>query len=71
MQERQENDHDRCASCGAEVEVGTERGFAYGPSGALCHECATRRGGVYDVERERWEIEPDLTGLPDERRAHP
>ena len=26
--------------------------------------------GVYDSERERWEVEPDLRDLEDERRPH-
>jgi len=69
-QERDEDDRDICTSCGAAIDVGRERAFSYGPSGVLCHACATRRGGVYDAGRERWEVEPDLTDLPDERRPH-
>ncbi len=52
------------------MDAGIERVYAYGPSGLLCHACARRRGGVYDAERERWTVEPDLTDLPDERRPH-
>jgi hypothetical protein len=61
---------DVCASCGAAVTVDAERSYAYGPSGVLCHACATRRGGVYDATRDRWVVEPDLADLPDERRPH-
>lgn len=61
---------DRCASCGTPLTVGAERSYAFGPSGMLCEACATRRGGVYDAERDRWVVEPDLAGLPDERRPH-
>jgi hypothetical protein len=61
---------DRCASCGVEIDVGTERGYAFGPDGVLCFACATRRGGVYDAVKDRWSTEPDLSGLPDERRPH-
>ena len=59
---------DVCASCGSALTLGAERSYAYGPSGVLCHACARRRGGVYDAELERWVVDPDLTGLPDERR---
>ena len=66
--QRDEDETDVCASCGTPIE---ERGFTYGPSGALCFACARERGGVYDAERDRWEVEPDLADLPDERRPHP
>lgn len=68
--ERDEDDRETCASCGVAIDVGRERAFPYGPSGVLCHACAIRRGGVYDSERERWEVEPDLRDLEDERRPH-
>lgn len=61
---------DRCASCGVELAPATERGYAFGESGVLCYACATRRGGVYDAVQDRWSREPDLSGLPDERRPH-
>jgi len=59
---------DLCASCGAPLTVGAERAFAFGPSGVLCEACAARRGGVYDSRYDRWVVEPDLSGLPDERK---
>ena len=65
--ERDEHESDLCASCGGPID---ERGFRFGPTGALCSACAGERGGVYDAERERWEVEPELGGLVDERRVH-
>jgi recombinational DNA repair protein (RecF pathway) len=71
MTERDRDDiqSDACARCGAPVEsVGIERAYAYGLSEVLCFECARTLGGVYDAETETWAKEPDLRGLPDERR---
>lgn len=71
MQERDEEVPELCASCGSPVQVALERAFAFGESGVLCHACARSRGGVYDAARECWSVEPDVAGLPDERRPHP
>jgi hypothetical protein len=68
-EERDEAGGDVCARCGMVVEsVGLERAYAYGPSGVLCNTCARELGGVYDSETEGWTVDPDLAGLPDERR---
>jgi hypothetical protein len=61
---------ERCAVCGVGLAVATERGYAFGTTGVLCYECATRRGGVYDATHDRWSTEPDVSGLPDERQPH-
>jgi len=58
-----------CASCGLPITLGAETTYAFGPSSILCPACATRRGGVYDAERDRWVVEPDVADLPDERRS--
>ena len=52
-----------CAECGTEIDAASERGFALGGGGALCHECAVRRGGRYDEVHDRWTEEPRLGGL--------
>lgn len=54
-----------CAPCGAQVSDG-ESPFVFGTENVLCPGCALARGGRYDVERDVWEVAPDLTGLPDE-----
>ena len=55
-----------CALCGAPVESDTEGAFGFGTENVLCAECAVARGGRYDVERDVWEVAPDLSGLGDE-----
>lgn len=71
MQDQDEEMTELCASCGSPVQGSLERAFAFGESGVLCPACASRRGGVYDAERECWSVEPDVAGLPDDRRPHP
>lgn len=55
-----------CALCGARITSEAEQGFAFGTDGHLCARCATARGGRYDAERDLWDVEPDLSDLPDE-----
>lgn len=70
MHREEDELRENCVICGIPVAAGIDRGFSYGPSSVLCQSCAIRRGGVYDAERDRWEREPDLRGLPDERAPH-
>ena len=44
----------------------TERGFSFGLRNLLCFDCAVRRGGRYDAERDTWTESPDVAGLADE-----
>jgi hypothetical protein len=52
-----------CADCGAEVEPGIERAYAFGTAGVLCWECAVRRGGAYDGQRDVWTKWPQVDDL--------
>lgn len=56
-----------CAECGAEIDDARDQAYEYtdrmGAEYALCGVCASRRGGVYDLDHERWAVLPDLTGL--------
>jgi hypothetical protein len=63
MHRSEERNLARCAECNAEIDPGRERGFGLGGGGALCFECAVRRGGVYDEVHDRWAEEPSLAGL--------
>jgi hypothetical protein len=54
---------DRCALCGADLDVGRERGFAVGADAALCFACAVARGGRFDEAEQRWVVEPDFGDL--------
>jgi DNA-directed RNA polymerase subunit RPC12/RpoP len=64
-----------CAECGAEIDPSRDPVYTYaddsGSDYALCSVCASRRGGVYDLELERWAILPDLKGLFASQRPHP
>ena len=60
-----------CMDCGAEIWPEVDRAFAYGPEEYLCFECSERRGGVFDIDQDRWTVAPDLCGVADERRPHP
>jgi hypothetical protein len=55
-----------CSACGAAIHEGVQGSFAFGTENALCAGCAAARGGRYDAERDRWDVEPDLAGLGDE-----
>jgi hypothetical protein len=52
-----------CLDCGAEISSATGRSYAFGGSGVLCWECALRRGGSYDAERDDWSVEPGVRDL--------
>jgi hypothetical protein len=60
-----------CCACGASLWPDVDRGFACSPDAYLCFQCAEERGGVYDAQEDRWVVPPDVSGLPEERRAHP
>jgi len=62
---------DDCWLCGDEVQVEVDRGYLVSAEIVLCHECAAKRGGVYDEHEDRWVVPPDLTGLPEELVARP
>jgi len=55
-----------CADCGAEIDAGVERAYAFGTAGVLCWECAVRRGGAYDGQREAWTRLPQVDDLQGE-----
>jgi hypothetical protein len=63
-----------CAECGAEIEGSGDPAYAYadraGAEHALCGVCASRRGGVYDLDLDRWAVLPDLSGLFGAERPH-
>ncbi len=52
-----------CLDCGAEIRIGPDRGFAFGERGALCWDCAIRRGGSYDETHDHWTHEPRIDDL--------
>jgi hypothetical protein len=52
-----------CAECGELVEESVPS-FVLSERYSLCFECAVRRGGLYDVRRDRWTRPPSLEGLP-------
>ncbi len=52
-----------CASCGTLFSIAEERGFGFGEDLALCFDCATQRGGVYDEETDRWTTEPNVADI--------
>lgn len=60
-----------CCECAAPIDAATSRAYVCSPETLLCFTCAERRGGVYEAVQDRWVIPPDVSGLPDERRAHP
>lgn len=59
-----------CTDCGQ--DIGLEASGSYeGTEGvALCWACALRRGGVYDADRDRWLVTPEVGDLGDERQPH-
>ena len=63
-----------CADCGELMEELAPAFESLDGSIILCFECATRRGGLYDAERDEW-VEPpelsDVPGLPREVREPP
>jgi hypothetical protein len=49
-----------CIECGSAVG---ERVFALTDEIVLCHECALRRGGIYDDAKDKWKIAPRLEDI--------
>jgi hypothetical protein len=71
MHNQEANDLTDCCDCGASIAPAIDRAFGLNDEEFLCFDCAVLRGGVYDAREERWTVAPNVTGLPDERRAHP
>lgn len=69
MEEEEFEDTVECWECGEAIADPGEA-YWFSPEGALCLECAARRGGEYDELADRWTREPDTTDLADERRPH-
>jgi hypothetical protein len=51
-----------CHVCGEELDPTDARNFALAPSVVVCFECASRHGGRYDAETERWKKPPSIPG---------
>jgi hypothetical protein len=60
-----------CADCAGDLGVDPTLFYDAGNGARLCWECALRRGGIFDAERDEWAALPDVSDLPDERRQHP
>lgn len=60
-----------CVECGASIDPAFGRACARGDGTFLCFECALRRGGAWDEQRDAWRAQPREDGLPDARRPHP
>jgi hypothetical protein len=59
MHESEWDELQQCVDCGSEVAPGTDRAFAFGDV-VLCFDCAVRRGGEFDAQRETWSKAPSL-----------
>jgi hypothetical protein len=66
MDQDERDDTEICSACGAVIAPGADGVFGFGTENVLCGACAEARGGRYDAQRDRWEVEPDLSGLGDE-----
>jgi hypothetical protein len=69
MHEEEFRDSRECADCGTPTNNGSPS-FEFSEDIVLCFDCALRRGGQYDTEQDTWVVQPDLAGIPDERRPH-
>lgn len=52
-----------CVDCRRPIDaedLADERPFAITDEVVLCHDCALRRGGVYDDAEDKWKIAPRL-----------
>jgi hypothetical protein len=52
-----------CVDCGTAIDADqavAARTFAITDEVVLCHECALRRGGVYDDSDDKWKHAPRL-----------
>jgi hypothetical protein len=63
--DRGQDEHQICVDCGAHVCPARDPAFL-GRNGILCGECAIRRGGRYDVERDVWDVVPDAPDLDED-----
>jgi hypothetical protein len=55
-----------CADCGRLIDMdnlASERPFSITDEVVLCHQCASRRGGIYDDAQDKWRIAPRLEDL--------
>ena len=68
--EQEEMDLCQCAQCGADIDLGDDRFFAFSNQDVLCFECALEHGGQYDERRDSWLVSPDVSSFSDERRPH-
>jgi hypothetical protein len=55
---------DVCCNCRVPLDPAVDRAFAIGAGNYLCFECSIERHGVYDAPHDRWEVAPDVDGLP-------
>jgi hypothetical protein len=59
---------DQCVECSSLIASGVAPMFALGDELVLCFDCAIRRGGQYDVARDRWSVYPSVDGLVSAQR---
>ncbi len=52
-----------CAACGSAVDTRASA-YVYGADGALCFDCAVKRGGAYNAGEDHWYRVPDVSDLP-------
>lgn len=69
MEQEEFEDLIECWECGEPI-VEPAEAYWFSPEGALCLECAGRRGGQFDPLADRWTRQPDTADLADERRPH-
>ena len=60
MSESELADSGVCEFCGENLNLSDLFHFPRSALTAVCCECATRYGGVYDPKRERWRVSPKL-----------
>lgn len=71
MEHAERSDIVGCIECGQSVDTTFDHPFAITDEIVLCASCATRRGGAYDSDKEKWTVAPRLEEIPEERRPHP
>lgn len=59
-----------CLGCGAQVSSVVNRLFPVGCDDVICMECALRRGGEYDEERDQWKVAPQVDDLLEAVESH-
>ncbi len=60
MRESEANASDVCLLCGEDIDAEDVRNYYPSASTVVCAQCARRCGGVYDSERERWAVLPQV-----------